>query len=318
MNALRAFPAEQQAGLIAQFFADPAGLAFRELTPADIHPVALNILNVRRDGQFLIPSPTPGLPTLTGNGTYGRELLLQQVVPTELEGMSCFASIQHRAGVSNQTRLTMARSTQDVEEAFGWADASPSPTLGQTPAWLGGASNTHSFGSRFLHEVNVGYYDLQSTRISKHRDILNSTLGIYNPLEHAIGGLAALMPTIDIDTQRNSGGIGNAWDFFDIQRVWSASDRWSLVSNRHTVRTGVEYRRINLQGEFMSRTNGHGRSVRQPPDRVPRRAVAPDSRRPVPTGDRVDRGPDRVHPRGQCRAHRRSLCRRRHRRAVLR
>ena len=107
-----------------------------------------------------------------------------------------------------------------------------------------------------LHEFNVGYYDLQNTRISKNREIMNSTLGIYNPLEYAIGGLAALMPTIDIVTQRGSGGIGNAWDYWDIQRVWSASDRWSLATTSHTVQAGVEYRRINLKGEFMARTNG--------------------------------------------------------------
>ena len=104
--------------------------------------------------------------------------------------------------------------------------------------------------------MNVGYFNLQNTRISKYRDILNSTLGIDNPLEHAIGGLASLMPTIDISTQRSSGGIGNAWDFWDFQRVWSAADRWSFVSAAHTVKTGVEYRRINLEGEFMARTNG--------------------------------------------------------------
>ncbi|HXG53811.1 MAG TPA: TonB-dependent receptor [Vicinamibacterales bacterium] len=256
MNALRAFPAEQQAGLIAKFFADPARLVFRELTPTDIHPVALNILNVQREGRFLIPSPSSGMPVLKGNGTYGREYLQQQVIPTELRGTSAFGSIQHRMGTSNQTRVTFTRSNQDVEEAFGWADASPSPTLGRTPAWLGGISNTHSFGSRTLHEANVGYFDLQNTRISKYRDVLNSTLGIYNPLEQAIGGLAALMPTIDINTQRNSGGIGNAWDFFDVQRVLSASDRWTFLGDRHTLQTGVEYRRINLAGEFMSRTNG--------------------------------------------------------------
>ncbi len=256
MNALRAFPAEQQAGLIAKFYSDPASLTFRELTPADIHPVALNILNAKRDGRFLIPSPVPGQQILRGNGTYGQESLQQLVVPTELRGLSVFGSIQHRAGVSNQTRATLTKSSQEVDEAFGWADASPSPTLGQTPAWLAAVSNTHSFGSRVLHEANVGYFDLQNTRISKHRDILNSTLGIYNPLEHAIGGLAALMPTIDINTQRNSGGIGNAWDFWDIQRVLSASDRWSFVTGRHSLQGGLEYRRINLKGEFMSRTNG--------------------------------------------------------------
>ena len=178
------------------------------------------------------------------------------MIPTELRGFSGFGSVQHRAGTSNQTRAAFTRSSQDVNEAFGWADASPSPTLGRTPAWLGSVSNTHAFGSGLLHEVNVGYFDLQNTRISQHRDIFNSTLGINNPLEHSIGGLAALMPTIDINTQRGSGGIGNAWDFWDIQRVWSASDRWTLVTGRHTLQAGVEYRRVNLEGEFMARTNG--------------------------------------------------------------
>jgi outer membrane receptor protein involved in Fe transport len=256
MNALRAFPAEQQAGLIATFFADPARLIFRDLTAADIHPVAINVLNVKRDGRFLIPSPTGNQPLLRGNGTFGQEYLQQQVIPTELSGVSGFGSLHHRIGNSNDTRLTLTRSRQEVEEAFGWADASPSPTLGRTPAWLGGISNSHAFRSRVLHEATVGYYDLQNTRISKYRDILNSTLGIYNPLEYSIGGLAALMPTIDIVTQRNSGGIGNAWDFWDIQRVWSASDRWSLSTIRHTLQAGVEYRRISLEGEFMARTNG--------------------------------------------------------------
>jgi outer membrane receptor protein involved in Fe transport len=256
MNALRAFPAEQQAGLIATFFADPARLVFRDLTAADIHPVAINILNQKRDGRLLIPSPTGNMPLLRGNGTFGQEYLSQQVIPTELSAFSGFGSLQHRIGDSNHTRVTLTKSQQDVEEAFGWADASPSPTLGKTPAWLGGISNSHTFRSRILHEANVGYYDLQNTRISKNRDILNSTLGIYNPLEYSIGGLAALMPTIDIVTQRNSGGIGNAWDFWDIQRVWSASDRWSLATIRHTLQAGVEYRRINLKGEFMARTNG--------------------------------------------------------------
>ncbi len=256
MNALRAFPAEQQAGLIATFYADPARLVFRELTPADIHPVALNILNTKRDGKLLIPSPTSAQPVLRGNGTFGREYLQQQVIPTELRAFSGFGSIQHRTASSNQTRATLTRSNQDVDEAFGWADASPSPTFGKTPAWLGSLSNTHTFGSRLLHEIGIGYFDLQNTRISKHRDIFNSTLGIYNPLEHGIGGLAALMPTIDISTQRNSGGIGNAWDFFDVQRLWSISDRVSLVTGRHTVQAGFEYRRINLTGEYMARTNG--------------------------------------------------------------
>lgn len=256
MNQIRAFPAEQQPGLLAQFFDDPAALRFRQLTAADIHPVAINILNQARDGQLLIPSPSSSLQTLKGNGSYGRELLLQQVIPTELQGSSSFGSVQHRWSDSHQTRGTFTRSMQKVDEAFGWADASPSPTTGKTPATLAGITHTQSFGSGMLHESTVGYFDLSNTRISKYRDKLNSTLGIYNPLEYGIGGLAALMPTIDINTQRSSGGIGNAWDFFDVQRTFTAADRWSLVAGRHLMQAGVEYRHLNFQGEFMARTNG--------------------------------------------------------------
>ena len=81
LRALRSFPAEQQPGLVAQFFTDANALTFRELTAADIHPVALNILNTQRDGRYLIPSPSSNMPVLQGNGTYGREFLAQQVIP---------------------------------------------------------------------------------------------------------------------------------------------------------------------------------------------------------------------------------------------
>ena len=256
LRALRAFPAEQQAGLVATFFSDANALTFRQLTAADIHPVAINILNTKRDGRFLIPSASADLPVLPGNGTYGRELLLQQVIPTESNGWSGVVTVQQRTGAANDTRFTLVRSMQRVEEAFGWADASPSPTNGNTPALLGGVTNAHTFGSRLLQEVTAGYFDLENTRISRYRDLNNSSLGIYNPLEGAIGGLAALIPTIDINTQRNSGGIGNAWDFFDRQRVLHASARWSLAAGKHTLQVGAEYRRFRLDTEYMSRTNG--------------------------------------------------------------
>ena len=256
LRALRAFPADQQAGLIATFFTNVNTLTFRELQPGDIHPVAINILNTKRDGRFLIPSATAGMPVLPGNGTYGRELLLQQVIPTESDGWSGVATVQHRAGEHNETRVTFVRSQQQVDEAFGWADASPSPTNGNTPALLAGVTNNHTYGSRLLQEVSAGWFDLENTRISVNRDIMNSTLGIRNPLEESIGGLAALMPTIDINTQRNSGGIGNAWDFFDRQQVFHASARWSLATGRHTLQSGVEYRNMRMSGEYMSRTNG--------------------------------------------------------------
>ena len=59
-----------------------------------------------------------------------------------------------------------------------------------------------------------------------------------------------------VGASEKSGGIGNAWDFFDYQRVFNASSRWSLLVGAHTLQAGVEYRHINLEGEYMSRTNG--------------------------------------------------------------
>lgn len=256
LNALRAFPADQQAGLISKFFANPAGLQLRTLTPADIHPVAIRILNTKRDGRLLIPSPGAELPVLPGNGTYGREHLLQQVIPTKFNSWNGSGSIQHNTAANNRTRLNYIGSRQLVEEAFGWADASPSPTLGDNSSFLASLSNEHTLSATWVNNFRIGFFDLKNTRVSKYRDIKNSDLGIFNPLEQALGGLAALMPTIDINTQRNSGGIGNAWDFYDRQKVINVGDNVSYVRDAHSTQFGGEYRRMNITGEYMSRNNG--------------------------------------------------------------
>gem|GEM_PF-1253963 len=256
LAALRRFPADQVPGLIRQFFENEQTLKFRTLTAADIHPVAINILNVKRDGRFLIPSPTSNLAVLKGNGTLGREYELAQVIPTTFKSWSGVGSLQHQLNAKNRARLSYVQSSQNVEEAFGWADASPSPTLGSTSGFTAALSDEHTFSSNLINEFRAGFFDLQNTRISKFREIKNSTLGIFNPLEPALGGLAALMPTIDVVTQRNSGGIGNAWDFFDRQKVWNMTDTVNWIRSNHTIQFGGEYRRINLTGEFMSRTNG--------------------------------------------------------------
>lgn len=265
LNALRAFPAEQQDGLIRKFFSNATdilanrnngALLLRQLTPNDIHPVAVNILNTKRNGQFLIPTPSTSLPVLNGNGTYGREFLLQQVIPTTFNSWSGSATIDHNFSDNSRLRLNYIRTRQQIEEAFGWADASPSPTLADNTSYVTSLSDQHVISPNLTNDFRAGFFELYNTRISKFRDITNSSLGIFNPIEQAIGGLAALMPTIDINTQRNSGGIGNAWDFFDRQRNWYASDAVNWIRGKHSVQFGGEWRRVNIKGEFMSRTNG--------------------------------------------------------------
>jgi len=258
LTRIRTFPADQVSFLERKFFTNttPGQVAFRSMTPSDIHPVAINILNQKRNGSLLLPSVRPGDTIMPGRGLFGRESQLVNSFPTFFESLSSVASVEHNFGLQNRLRLSYVKSNQYVEEAFPWANSSPSPTQGRTPGYVASLSDIHSFSSRWVNELRGGFFDLQNTRISRYRDITNSSLGIFNPLEAALGGLASLMPTVDINTQRSSSGIGNAWDFFDWQRQASVSNTVTRASSRHTFSFGGEFRRPSVGGEYMARTNG--------------------------------------------------------------
>ncbi len=259
LTAVRRFPADQIPGLERRFFtsvANPANPLLRTLTGADIHPVAINVLNAKRNGQFLLPSANRGTNLLPGNGTRGREVELTQSFPTFFNSWSGSGTLEHNFSSADRLRLNYIKSTSMVEEAFGWANSSPSPTLGLSPSYVASLSHIHTFGSRWINDLRGGFFELFNTRISKYRDFTNSSLGIYNPLEQAIGGLASLMPTIDIVTQRGGSGIGNAWDFFDRQRTAYLTNTVSYIRGGHTIQFGGEAKRNTLAGEYMARTNG--------------------------------------------------------------
>ncbi len=253
---VRRFPANQIPGLERKFFTTTNPPVFRALTGADIHPVAVNVLNQKRDGQFLLPSASRGTNLLPGNATFGREVELIQSFPTFFNSWSGSGTFEHNFASNDRLRLSYVKSSQFVEEAFGWANSSPSPTLGLSPGYVASLAHTHTFGSEWVNDLRGGFFELYNTRISKFRDITNSSLGINNPLETAIGGLASLMPTIDIVTQRSSSGIGNAWDFFDRQRNAFLTNTTSRILGNHTIQFGGEVRRTVLAGEYMARTNG--------------------------------------------------------------
>ena len=258
LTHLRTFPAEQISFLEKKFYTSttPGALALRTLAPSDIHQVAINVLNTKRDGKLLLPSVKPGMTVLPGKGLFGRELQLVNSFPTFFESWSGVAAIEHSLSDKNRLRLSYVKSKQFVEEAFPWANSSASPTRGLTPGYVASLSDTHVFSPNWVNELRGGFFDLQNTRISKYRDITNSSLGIYNPLEASLGGLASLMPTIDINTLQSSSGIGNAWDFFDWQRQASVSDTVTWATSRHTLSFGGEFRRPTIGGEYMARTNG--------------------------------------------------------------
>ncbi|MEJ7609172.1 MAG: Plug domain-containing protein, partial [Bryobacteraceae bacterium] len=126
-TAIRRFPADQIPGLENKFFtntANPAAPVFRALTPADIHPVAINILNVKRNGNLLLPSETPANRLLPGNATYGREREQVNAFPTFFNSWSGSASIEHNFTSNDRLRLNYIKSQQFVEETFPWANSS--------------------------------------------------------------------------------------------------------------------------------------------------------------------------------------------------
>lgn len=259
LRGLRAFPAEQVPGLERKFFASTADAnapVFRRLTANDIHPVAINVLNVKRNGQFLLPSASDSMRLLPATASFGPERELTQSFPTMFNNWSGAATVEHHFSGVTRLRLNYIKSAQFVEEAFGWANSSPSPTQGQSPSYTASMNLSHSFGPRLFNELRGGFFELFNTRISLYRDILNSTLGIRNPIEDALGGLASLMPTIDINTQRSTSGIGNAWDFFDRQRTINVADNVSYTAGKHQIQFGGEIRRPTIAGEYMARTNG--------------------------------------------------------------
>ena len=258
LTSIRAFPAEQIPGLESKFFTNstPGNVTLRTLTAQDIHPVAVNVLNQKRDGKFLLPSYSSSMVPLIGNASFGNEGLLQQSFPTFYNSWAGSGSIEHNFSTANRLRLNYIQSASKVEEAFGWANSSPSPTTGLTPSYTASLQHTKTIGTQWVSEFRGGFFELFNTRISKFRDITNSSLGIFNPLEGAVAGLASLMPTIDINTQRSTSGIGNAWDFFDRQRVINVSETLSYTRAKHTMQFGAEFRRPTIKGEYMARTNG--------------------------------------------------------------
>jgi len=65
LTRIRTFPADQVSFLERKFFTNttPGQVAFRSMTPSDIHPVAINILNKKRNGSFYCPASGRATPS---------------------------------------------------------------------------------------------------------------------------------------------------------------------------------------------------------------------------------------------------------------
>ena len=260
MNALRAFPAEQQAGLIAQFFADPARADVPRADPRR-HPSGRAQHPEHEARRPVSSSRRRPAPAAARGQRHLRPRVSAAAGDPDRARRACpafalaAASRRRRqpdarhadalgAGRRGGVRLGRRVAVADLRQDAGLARRRVEHAhLRLAAAARGAASATSTSRTRASRR----------TATSSTRRSASTTRS-----KHAIGGLAALMPTIDINTQRNSGGIGNAWDFFDIQRVWTrpTAGRWS--TGRHTLQAGVEYR------PHRARRRVHGAHERRP------------------------------------------------------
>ena len=193
---------------------------------------------------------------LPGNATFGREREQVNAFPTFFNSWSGSLSLEHNFSSSDRLRLNYIKSQQYVEEAFPWANSSVSPTLGLTPGYVTSLSHIHTFGPHWTNELRGGFFELFNTRISKFRDIFNSTLGINNPLE--AGGRRPRVAHADCRyrdpeiRRRNRQRVGLLRPPAQCLRHRPGH----LVRGAHSLQFGGEVRRTNLKGEYMARTNG--------------------------------------------------------------
>ncbi|HYN85573.1 MAG TPA: TonB-dependent receptor, partial [Pyrinomonadaceae bacterium] len=246
------------------------------LTPADISPVALRLLNLRNPvtGQFVIPAPRTGgrvigvdrtgarafqfgsAPTVTTRTIRENNPLVQQlnVVPSEFRQHQFTGRLDGRLSTNNSLSATFFFSN------FPALDSFPDPSSLASPFTLRRAdknrtlavSDQHVFSPTFINEARFGYFHLDNTRSLDDPfltdEFTSEALGIQNPallfdnsaatrrLGHFIG-----RPGTNL-SQFSFGGPNDSFNRRK-QQTYSFTDNVTLIRGAHTLRTGGDFKR---------------------------------------------------------------------------
>jgi hypothetical protein len=240
--------------------------AFRQLnpnfrlTPQQISPLALQILNTRnpKTGGFLIPSASGSSvrtdPTVNiGNpyGSIGGDPLveLRQVVPSEFQQYQGSLRVDAQVSASNRMTASYFRGEYPSLDSFPDPSSMVSPFTLQrhNQGQVVTLSDTHYFSSGAVNEIRAGYFDLRNTRSIDDpfltQDMTSAAFGIANP---------ALLFDDNPCNQRLGHFIqrGSDWSFGgtnDIcntrqQKTFHVSDVFARGFQSHYVKVGVEYK----------------------------------------------------------------------------
>ncbi len=235
------------------------------LTPAQISPVALNLLNVINPitGDFLLPAPRAGLETVfndqaqsTTNATlFGGNPLVRQrnVFPAEFEQDQFTVKLDGQLGSKNRLSGTLFYSNFPGFDPFNApnSQASPAGLVRDDRNRTLAVSDVHIFSPSLINEVRFGYFTLNNSR--RLRDdfasITSESVGIPNPALFFDDSEATrrLGQFIGRNNLANF-SFGGPNDSFNRrkQQTYSLSDNVTLISGSHTLRFGGEYKHFRF------------------------------------------------------------------------
>jgi hypothetical protein len=242
--------------------------AFRQLNPnfalqpANISPVALQLLNARnpRTGDFLIPAPTGaviGREPVVGIGAFstaGGDPVAEhrQVVPAEFQQFQGSGRVD--AKITSNNRLQASYFGADFPSTDPFPDpstlASPIPLLKTNRGQVASVSNTHIFGNGVLNEARVGFFKLRNTR-RLDDDIAGVTsdqFGIVNPalLFDDSPATRRLGHFVNRGITWSFGGPNDSFNRREQQTV-HFTDALSAIFGQHNIRVGGDFKLHNVK-----------------------------------------------------------------------
>lgn len=235
------------------------------LTPSQISPISLNLLNLINPitGDFLIPAPRAGIATVfndqaiagTNATLFGGNPLVRQrnVFPAEFEQDQLNLKLDGQ--LSENNRLTGAFFFAN----FPGFDPFNAPNSQASPAGLVrndrnrtlAVSDTHVFSPTLINEVRFGYFSLNNSRALRDdfAAITSASVGIVNPalfFDNSVG-TQRLGQFIGRNNLANF-SFGGPNDSFNRrkQQTYSLADNVTFIRGAHTLRFGGEFKRFQF------------------------------------------------------------------------
>jgi len=227
------------------------------LTPAQISPVSLNLLNLRNPvtGDFLIPAPRadaePVDPDVTAGSHVGGNPLVRQrnVFPADFQQDQFTIKTDHQFSAANRLSGTFLFAN------FPGFDPFPDPSSLASPVTLQrndrnrtlAISDVHTFSSTLVNDARFGFFYLNNTR--KQEDsflaLTNEGIGVPNPANFYDSSTAATrLGHYVFRNQLSNLSFGGPNDSFNLreQKSLSFADTLSWVKESHVIRIGGEFK----------------------------------------------------------------------------